>query len=477
MKFRKIANKTKRTLTIFPFVPFSLFLLLGAAILIQWSHRTKASIAPESLKAGLAKVVITPEKPVWLAGYAARNKPSEGKLQDLYAKALAVEDPSGYRAVIVTSDLLGFPRALADRIAARVQKQYKLSRSQLFFNSSHTHTGPVLRDSLIGAYDLNTEQAAAIVEYAKQLEDKVVALIGSAIRDLSPAKLSFGSSKAQFAMNRRQLSNGRMIIGVNPDGVVDRDVPVLRVESSQGKLRGIVFGYACHNTTLTGEFYQFSGDYAGFAQEAIEKANPGVMSLFVTGCGADINPYPRSKLELASQHGEELAGAVDQVLRGSMSPVSGRLRTAFDHVMLPFAPPPTKEEFQSRLSDSNAFRRRHAERMLARLERDGKLISEYPCALQVIRIGDDWTLIGLAGEVVTDYSLRLKRELSGRVWVAGYSNDVFAYVPSARMFKEGGYEVVDSMIFYDQPGPFAPEIEEKIIGKVHELVRRVSSSK
>jgi hypothetical protein len=83
----------------------------------------------------------------------------------------------------------------------------------------------------------------------------------------------------------------------------------------------------------------------------------------------------------------------------------------------------------------------------------------------------------LAGEVVTDYSLRLKRELGGNVWVAGYSNDLCSYIPSARMYKEGGYEVIDSMIYYDRPGPYTPEIEEKIIGKVRELNRSIGAKK
>jgi hypothetical protein len=423
--------------------------------------------------AGLAKVAITPEKPIWMAGYASRNKPAEGKLQELYAKALALEDERDRRVVIVTSDLLGFPRAMAEAIANRARTQLGLPRSQLVLTSSHTHTGPALAGSLVGAYDLNAEQAAAIGEYSRALEEKIVTLIGRALADLAPAKLSFGRGEASFGVNRREMTPSGMRIGVNKQGPADADVPVLRIESPQGQLRGVLFGYACHNTTLTGEFYQWSGDYAGYAQAAIEKKHPGVMAMFVIGCGADINPYPRSRLELAEQHGEALAQAVEKILVGSFPQVRGPLRTAFDYVMLPLSLPPTREEFQSRLSDQNPFRRRHAERMLARLERDRKLISEYSYPIQVVQFGDHLTFIALAGEVVVDYALRLKRELGlDGLWVAGYSHDVFAYIPSARMFAEGGYEVIDSMIYYDLPGPFIPAIEEKIIKKVHELARR-----
>ncbi|MGH9766244.1 MAG: neutral/alkaline non-lysosomal ceramidase N-terminal domain-containing protein [Blastocatellia bacterium] len=447
-------------------------LLFAAAITAQPSKRAIAANAPAAMKAGFAKIVITPEKNMWMSGYANRAKPSEGKVHDLYAKALVIQDSRGARVALVTTDLLGLPRSLTSEISEHANKSYGLKREQILFNSSHTHTGPVVKSSLAGAYDLDSAQSALIDDYTHRLKNNLLKVIGDAIKDLSPAKLSFGRSTAPFAMNRRQFNPNAVTIGVNPEGVVDREVPALRVESTDGKLRGVLFGYACHNTTLTGEFYEFSGDYAGFAREAIEREHPGATAMFVAGCGADINPYPRSKRDLAEQHGETLAKSVEQAMSGSMKPVSGAVKSVIGGVTLPFAGPPTKEEYQSRLNDKNIFNRRHAERMIARYERDGKVMTEYPYTIQILRIGD-LTLIGLAGEVVTDYALRLKRELGGDVWVAGYSNDLCSYIPSARMYKEGGYEVIGSMIYYDLPGPYKPEIEEKIVGKVHELARRL----
>ncbi|NBO64576.1 MAG: hypothetical protein EBU88_06990 [Acidobacteria bacterium] len=435
--------------------------------------RKSRSVREESgIKAGVATVVITPPGPMWMAGYAARTRPAEGKIHDLYAKALALEDTGGRRVVLVTTDLLGFPRDLAQAISSRVQRDFNLTRDQLILNSSHSHSGPVVKGSLAGAYDLPAAELALIDAYTTELEGKVVDVVGRALRDLAPAKLSYGVGLAGFAMNRRLSTPKGIVGGVNPDGVVDRDVPVLRVESLAGKLRGIVFGYACHNTTLTGEFLQYSGDYAGFASIAVEKEHPGAKAFFVAGCGADVNPAPRSRLDLAEDHGQELAQAVESVLQGNRTPVTGSIRTAFDLAGLPFATPPSKEEFEARLGDSNVFVRRHARRMLDQIERNGRLAREYPCPVQVLRIGRDFTLIAIGGEVVTDYSLRLKKEIEGRVWVAGYSNDLFAYVPSARMYEEGGYEVNESMIYYDHPGAFAPDTEGVIIRRVHALIKQ-----
>lgn len=425
-----------------------------------------------AFKAGLARVVITPDKPVWMAGYASRNKPAEGKMHDLYAKALALEDARGARIVIVTTDLLGLPRAMTTPLREHANKRYGLKPEQILFNSSHTHTGPVLAGSLGGAYFLDATQLAAVNVYTKQLEEKLLGVMGAALKDLSPAKISYAQTTAPFAMNRRQMTEKGMVIGVNREGVVDRDVPVLRIEAPDGKLRGVVFGYACHNTTLTGEFYQMSGDYAGYAQEALERAHPGATAMFVMGCGADINPYPRSKLEYAQSHGETLARSVGAALGGAMESLGGEIKTALGVTPIPFAPLPTRQEWEARLADTNKYKSAHAARMLDQFKRDGKLPNEYPYTVQVVRLGDV-TLIALAGEVVTDYSLRLKRELAGKVWVAGYSNDLCSYIPSARMIPEGGYEVIDSQIYYDKPGPYAPELEERIISEAHKLARKV----
>ena len=153
-------------------------------------------------------------------------------------------------------------------------------------------------------------------------------------------------------------------IGVNPQGPVDHSVPVLRVTAPSGKVRAVLFGYACHNTTLTGEFYQISGDYAGYAQAEVERSFPGAMALFYELCGGDQNPNPRSSLELAAQHGNALGKAVVGAWsKGKMQPVSGRVTAAFQMVDLPLAPH-TREQFEKEQQDPNVFKARRAKLML-----------------------------------------------------------------------------------------------------------------
>jgi hypothetical protein len=334
--------------------------------------------------------------------------------------------------VIITSDLLGFPKALSEPIAEKLSLLHNLKREQVLFTSSHTHSGPVIRESLIAMYPLDAEQVAVIRAYTEDLQSQIISLVDAALKDLGPAKLEFGRGKAEFGVNRRLKKDSGYVISVNPDGPVDHDVPVLRVTRADGRLRAILLGYACHNTTLVGDNYQIHGDYAGVAQEELEKAFPGATALFVLGCAADTNPNPRGKLELAQAHGQALAQAVLQTLAAPMKPVRGPLRAAFDRVDLPFATPPTRDELNARLQNKDVYVQRHAQMLLEEIERDGQVRKSYPYPISVLRLGKDFTLVALAGEVVVDYALRLKREVqpAAGLWIAGYSNDVFAYIAS-----------------------------------------------
>lgn len=447
-------------------------LIVGAWIAAVWASSgalDAAAPAPPAWKAGAASAVITPEEPMWMAGYAARNKPSEGKFSDLFAKALALEDEGGTRLVIVTVDLIGIPRALRDAVEKQVREKHHLAPEALLLNASHTHSGPVVRAGK-SFYEMSLEQQQRIDKYAAALPEKLVEVVGKALGDLGPAKLGYCHARAGFAMNRRLPTPKGYQNSPYPDGPVDHDVPVLRVERPDGKLRAVLFGYACHNTTLA--LYQFCGDYAGFAQQYLEEAHPDMTALFMIGCGADQNPYPRRKLEQAQQHGRTLANAVEAALLPAPRPITGRLRMALQEVALEFAPPPSREALLEMQQQGSQHQKRHATLLLEELQKEGRLRADYPYLVHVIRFGNDLTLVALAGEVVVDYALRLKRELSGApVWVAGYSNETFGYVPSARVLAEGGYEAGGAVLYSSLPGPFAPSIEERIVGKVHELFR------
>lgn len=423
--------------------------------------------------AGVASVDITPGEPVWMAGFASRNKPSEGIEAPLHAKALALRDQSGKLFVIVTADLIGFRRVLSDVIAERCLAKYGLPRDRLLLNASHVHSGPEL--SLGGGVTsperIKRQQAAE--KYTRELLDRVVELVGKSIENLAPARLEFGQGLAGFAVNRRRSRpNTRQF-----PGSVDHDVPVLAVRAPDGKLRAILFGYACHPTTNAAYF--ITADYPGYAQAELEKMYTGAVALFVQGCGADSNPLPRfhsedpelirRSLELSKLYGKVLAEAVDLTLRGKLAPLPGPIHTVFEYVDIPFETLPARDELEQRRKSPDPERRSQAERLLRALDSGSKPPDRQAYAIQICQFGAGLRIIALAGEVVVDYALRLKAAYGWEnTWMAAYSNDVPGYIPSKRVLLEGGYETGGG-----PGGAYSTAVEETIIEKVDALVRRI----
>ncbi|MDP6445824.1 MAG: hypothetical protein QF805_18655, partial [Pirellulaceae bacterium] len=250
-------------------------------------------------------------------------------------------------------------------------------------------------------------------------------------------------------------------------GPFDHDVPVLAVRSGK-KLRAVLFGYACHATVLS--FYQWSGDYPGFAQIEVEKAHPGCVALFWAGCGADQNPLPRRKVELAQQYGGRLAKAVDRVLAGDMAAVAAELKTGYVEIPLALDKLPTREQIEKDSESTNKWVKARAEMFLEQIDAGAPLAQTYPYPIGVWKVGADVKFVTLGGEVVVDFAVRTKRELGGvKTWVAGYSHDVMAYIPSRRVLLEGGYEGAGAMVYYGLPTKWAITVEDDIMKAIHRL--------
>jgi hypothetical protein len=450
-------------------------LLIATGAGLGWSAclaQEKGS-AETPWKVGLAQIKITPEHPVPMSGYAARTKPFEKVAADLFVKALVLQDSDGRRGVVVTSDLLGFPAEVAEPICARIQQKTGLKREQVLLNSSHTHAGPQLSLKVPPKKDgAGSGEALRSVDYTRQLQDKVVDVVVQALERLEPARLSWGSGVIDFAMNRREFTPKGIILGVNPRGLADRSVPVLRVDGADGKPRAVLFGAAVHGTTLGGDNYQLCGDYAGFAQAFVEEHYPGVQAMFMLGCAGDANPYPRGTMELTRKHGKALGEEVCRVLQEKLRPVRGSLRIAFDRADLPLEPAPARDELQKLAADKRSFKTWGAAQMLGMLDRGEKLPTHYPCPVTVWQFGGDLTLVGLGGEVVVDYVPLLEKALGpNQLWVAAYCNDVFGYLPSARVAAEGGYETRG--LYAGGAGFFSAKAEEVLVQKVQELAKQV----
>ena len=465
----------------------SLTLRFCAVLLLGFAPALRAA---ESLwKAGVATTDITPTVALWMSGYGARDKPAEGTQHPLYLKVLALEDARGHRGLVLSSDLLGIPQTIYDSVCARLKSDLGLERAQVMLHASHSHCTPVLRGALYDAYlAMPASQHPLIEEYSRELEAQIVATAARAFAALAPARLSSGQGITRFAVNRRQnpeASYARLRAADAIKGPSDHAVPVLVVHDARGALQTVVFGYACHNTTLS--YNRWAGDYAGFAQLALERNHPGVTAMFFSGAGADQNPIPRRELHLAQRYGEMLAAAVEEVLLQPLVPLPPALATAHEFAPLQLDDIPDAAELEKLAAvpagKGNAIQTRWAARLLAELKSGKTFPTSYRYPVQVWRLGGRQLWIALGGELVVDYALRFKAEYGADTWVAGYVNDVMAYIPSTRILHEdklprfgarNGYEGNTSMYVYGQPAHrWAVDTEHRIAESVRKLVAEV----
>jgi neutral ceramidase len=418
-------------------------------------------------RVGLARACITPEEPTPMAGYEHRKSPHESVTTDLFVKATAFEDGTGLRTVIITADILGFTNQVSEAICARIREQAGLKREHVLLNGSHTHYGPVPTPHVAHLY--NEASRDAILRYVEMLENRTVGVAITALSNMQPATLSWGTGFAGFVANRREFTAQGVKLGFNPRGPVDRSVPVLRVDDLEGSLRAVLFGAAAHNVTIDNNSLSIDGDYAGYAQSYIESKQPGIQAMFMIGCAGDANTYPRGTTELAQRHGTALGVEVCRVLDSDLQPVRGPLRVAFDRVDLPLQRFESRSEIE-RLQQRRSPHRPHqffVKHALALLDEGKTLPTHYNAPFAMWQFDNDLTLVGLSGETLVDFVPMVEKALGPlRLWIAGYCNDMFGYLAPARVLAEGGYETRG---LYVGVGLLSPDVDGVVLDTIKRL--------
>ena len=432
----------------------------------------------DQVPVGAAVVDITPAYPIRLMGYGSRKTESEGIASRLKVRALAIGGDAADKegegpAVLVAVDNCAVGAFMTEEVARRLKAKVGLRRERLVTCSTHTHCGPALGsglDFIFGA-PIPADQKERIERYTRELTDAIERVALQALAARAPGSLAWGQGPVGFAANRRVLRKGQWVnFGVNPNGPVDHSLPVLRVTDPAGKVRAVLSGYACHCTTLGGEFNKICAEWAGYACDEIERQSPGATALAIIGCGADANPEPRRNLDDARNHAAALSREVDRLLGTSLTPLPGRIddSVSADRAAAWATAWPRRSRTASQAAGAEGF---FARTLLERLDRGESLPATIPYSVQTWCFGDDLAMVFLAGEVVVDYALRLKWETDAhRLWVVAYSNDVPCYIPSRRVLSEGGYEADLSMVFYGHPARLAPAAEDLIIQTVHDLL-------
>lgn len=434
---------------------------------------------PLSYKAGTATVCITPDEPLWLAGYAVRTAPACGKVSDLYAGALALEDKTGRCFVIASMDIIAITSVISDQVIEAVCERHSLSRRQILLTATHTHYGPEFRPDKQLFFNIPNEYGTKLPAVADRLVAALTQVIDQALERLEPVRLFARRTTAGFAHNRRRhgVNDGRP----STEDVFDHDVPVLDCVDASGQRKAIIFGYACHNTTIPPDDLRYCGDWAGFAKEQLQQANPGATALFIPGAGADQDPEPSGLVELSRQHGREIADAVQQSLDAPAIEIAGPIRSEWEDVQLALEPM-TPELIGKMVMSADPPQQLKGLFLFDRLKRGKELITSHSAPIQVVRFGNELLLIALSGEPVVDWAHKFQREFSQLcdgsqsplVWVAGYCNDMFGYVPTRRVQAEGGYEAGRANLWSWIPAPFTNDVEDRITAAVRRLVERVS---
>jgi hypothetical protein len=409
-------------------------------------HSENVVIAAGQLRVGIANADITPEGSVWMAGFGFRKKPSEGVCKPLTASCL-VFDNTVTRLAFVALDVcsIGETPQLVD-LRAAAQKA-GIPPQNLMVNCSHTHSGPAI----------NHKDSAA---YAALFKKRTDALFAAAVANLQPAVLLYALGSSTMAVNRRRLDDKGHYAGMRPEPrkSIDPDVPILRISSPEGKVRAVLFGYACHPSTMAD--YRFSPDYVGYARDWIAAAYPGCVPVFLQGCGGDIKTrytladgrFGFAMLlpeEVTAELGHELGRAVVTAL--TVSPVA--------------ATPPRKAPAAiNTLVHLGGI----VEKINVpdRKQPDSKAHRIYTGAW---RVGDVF-FFASQGEIGSQIGLHIKRELAGlKVWTNGYSHWGGGYILDAASYPEGGYEIDNSSV--------SPATEGILVGTAARYVRTLAEGR
>jgi hypothetical protein len=430
-----------------------------SALILMMSAECVLAQDDRDVLIGAARVDITPAESIRLSGYLVRGTPSRGIEQRLWAKALAIGSDEQGAAVLVSVDNLGVSGAIVDEVAARVKQQAGLGRDRLAVGSSHTHSAPCLTGVAPNIFGkpIPVEDQVKIDAYTRELTKKLEQVILTALAARQPGRIAWAQGKVGFAANRRRP----------PGGPVDHSLPVIKATGKDGSIRAVVVNYACHCTTIDPGINKVSGDWAGYAQAAIEADQPGCVAMTLIGCGGDSNPANRQIADMAVTHGRSIADEVKRLLRGPWTDLPAPPQIAVERFNLPFDTLPTRTQLEQ-LVQAGGPPGYNASVLLAKLNRGEPLPRDLPYSTQTWKFGDKLLMVFLPGEVVVDYVLRLKKEFDpARLWVTAYANDVPCYIPSERILREGGYEGGGAMVYYGRPTRLKPGVEQLIIDAVH----------
>jgi hypothetical protein len=451
---------------------------------------------------GTARASITPPAGATLSGFVARAEPMLGVHDDLHARAVVLSDGESTSAPVglLVLDLIGLDAGLVAGIRRRAAELVGLPQltDRLAVTATHTHSGPA---AILGARLGSVDPA-----YRDSLVQTGAEVVAAAARELQPVRGWFGLGQESSVGKNRRLAGGP----------IDADVPVIRFDTVDGRVRCVLVSYACHPVTLGPNNRFVSADYPGYVVRSLEALYRGAQAVFLTGCCGQINTGHSAHASLsverpgqnedpgalrsfaeAERLGRILAGAAVQAAERAAPPGGAPLavlgpgapvravRREVDLALLSVDPPDElrrqaalwREQAADLLRSGATGEARLMEASaewadaIAGIAHPPRTVRAEVMALAVA----DLTLVLLPGEPFVELGQAIKQGATQPVLVLGYANGSPGYLPHRSAYAEGGYEVVEAHRFYGQPAAFAPEAGERLVETALDLIEQVQA--
>jgi len=425
---------------------------------------------------GIARADITPPVGIPMVGFAGRG-PSIGVNDPLLATALVVTDGE-QKAALVGCDLLDLGAAVVGEIRQEISARLGIQPTHVTISCTHTHYGP---DSY------RSESASDVAAYRANLIYKLTGIVQEAAANMQKVRMGVGWGTSDIGINRREKRpDGQIILGKNPDGAIDRQVGVLRLDKEDGTPLACLVNFACHPVSQSGRMQLISADFPGKMRQVVEQLI-GAPCVYLQGACGNINSIMlEHSYEPARTLGTRLGCEVVKVWEGVETAEANGIAAASETVSLPQIMYGSEAEVEQltknlteqleRMQETGAnegsiyWAQRRLERVSQALEswRTGELLEPITAELQAWRLGT-FGFATAPGEIFNEIGTTVKQQSSlENTFFLGYTNGSIGYVPTVESYPEGGYEVTHAC-------RVNPEAEEIITAGCLRLLHAVSS--
>jgi neutral ceramidase len=411
-------------------------LIILISFLPLFSFSQSGTNANTMVRLGVSQINITPQVPITMSGYDARETPFTGVHDDLYASALYFSSEEN-KALIITTDLIGFKTEFADEIKKRISSEINIPSENIMLIAVHNHGGPAIK-----TYEDNLP--AANEDYIRVLKEKLTLLAAEASKNPVPFQMGIGKGHCSMNINRRaEFADGGIWLGRNQDGPCDHELDVVKFEDFNHKTMAVLINWPCHGTASGQENYKITGDWPGAASRYIKKQEGQEVVVAITaGASADINPIygPGNDFNEIEAVGYQVGKETWKTITQIITFPANSLESTSNTITFP-GKKACKDQFPQKSYENGP---------------------DVTIRLNVLKIGD-LVLAGISGELMTEIGMEVK-ELSpytGTIIIT-HCNGSSGYICTDKSFTEGGYEIKVTRLM--------PGAEKPLINKLLEMI-------